>query len=91
MKMSFYLLKSDYKRAKIGDVLLDRSEISSVRLLESKDDDSGAPIYKVMVDMKNGDTVGAKFHKVETAKKIIKEILGENVSDSDLEDLMPIA
>lgn len=85
--MSFYLLKSTFKREYVGDVLLETDQIESIGITRKEYKDLGnSTKYGIKIWMKSNDHNIALFHTIEEAKNVIKEMLGDKVSDQLLSE-----
>lgn len=82
----FYLLKSEFKRNFMGDVMIDLDKVESVHILNKKFTDTENPLFKLAVRLGSGDHFMAVFLTIENAKKVMKEILGSRIDNDSLEE-----
>lgn len=80
--MTFYLLQSSKEVYNAGDVLLDTSRIESIQIANRVID--GKSCFSVLFDMYSQDRVQAHFASEDEAKKIIKDVLKDKVTDEQI-------
>jgi hypothetical protein len=86
--MSFYLLKSTFDRENVGDLLINKNEIETMTLIKKQFKDRVNPVYCVRIFMKSRDHDKAMFNTLEEAKNFIKDILGDKIDDTSLNEWM---
>lgn len=88
--MNFYLLKSTFQRRYVGDVIFDINQIEGFIMFEERLKDRENPVIRLSIKLKSSQSVHAKYQNIEEAKQVIKEIIGDKVSDEDLNDFLPV-